>query len=103
MSGTGCVAQGVEFDNGKCALTWLSEISSVAVYDKIEDIEKIHGHGGKTQIVFTAVIDDELPRAAKEVWEPERTELDTPIRFLSPLTSPVPEEKDEQERQRLLR
>jgi hypothetical protein len=50
VSGTGHVAQGVEFDNGKCALAWLTAVSSVALYDNIEDLEKIHGHDGKTII-----------------------------------------------------
>lgn len=48
VSGVGYVAQGVEFDNGKCALAWLTAVSSVALYDNIEDLEKIHGHDGKT-------------------------------------------------------
>jgi len=57
VSGTGRVAQGVEFDNGKCALTFLSDktsidASSVAVYDSIEDVKKIHGHGGKTKVEY---------------------------------------------------
>lgn len=50
VSGTGYVAQGVEFDNGKCALAWLTSVSSVALYDNIEDLEEIHGHDGKTVI-----------------------------------------------------
>jgi hypothetical protein len=41
VSGTGLVAQGVEFDNGKCALTWLLEVSSVVIYEKIEYREQI--------------------------------------------------------------
>ena len=51
VSGTGIVAQGVEFDNGRCALTWIvGEVTSVAIYDRIEDVELIHGHGGKTKL-----------------------------------------------------
>ena len=33
ISGTGRVAQGFIFDNGKVAVTWLSEHPSVTVYD----------------------------------------------------------------------
>ena len=33
VSGTGRVAQGFIFDNGKVALTWLSEHPSVTIYD----------------------------------------------------------------------
>ena len=35
ISGTGRVAQGFVFDNGKVAVTWLSEHPSVTVYDSI--------------------------------------------------------------------
>ncbi len=53
ISGTGVVAEGVEFDNGWCAVCWLTETTSAAIYPLgIESVEKIHGHNGKTQIVF---------------------------------------------------
>ena len=51
-SGTGIVAEGVEFSNGKCALTWRTRVRSVAVYDNIKELEAIHGHGGNTRILF---------------------------------------------------
>jgi hypothetical protein len=51
VSGTGTVAQGVIFDNGKVCLTWLTKYSSVAVYDSIEEVIQIHGHDGKTLVV----------------------------------------------------
>lgn len=50
ISGTGVVAQGVQFDSGKCVMQWLTKINSTAVYDSIQDLEAIHGHGGKTVI-----------------------------------------------------
>ena len=50
ISGTGVVAQGVQFDNGYCALTWLTKNTSVAFYPSIEMLEAIHGHNGKTKI-----------------------------------------------------
>ena len=52
ISGTGRVAQGFIFDNGKVAVTWLSEHPSVTVYDNIGEVSAIHGHGGKTEIVM---------------------------------------------------
>jgi hypothetical protein len=52
VSGIGRVAEGVEFSNGKCALTWLTGVSSVAVYDSMSDLERIHGHGGSTKITY---------------------------------------------------
>ena len=52
ISGTGRVAQGFIFDNGKVAVTWLSEHPSVTVYDNIGEVSAIHGHGGKTEIAM---------------------------------------------------
>lgn len=50
VSGTGRVAEGVWFSNGKCVLSWLTEYQSVGVYDNMGDLEAIHGHNGKTQV-----------------------------------------------------
>jgi hypothetical protein len=52
ISGTGIVAEGVQFSNGKCVIAWLTEYTSTAIYDCIEDVEAIHGHDGKTQIMW---------------------------------------------------
>ncbi len=52
ISGTGRVAEGVQFSNGWCAMSWLTQHTSVAFYPSIETLEAIHGHGGKTRIVF---------------------------------------------------
>ena len=55
VSGIGVVAQGVIFTDGVVALRWMGSRKSTAVYASIEDVEKIHGHGGKTKIVFLGV------------------------------------------------
>jgi hypothetical protein len=52
ISGTGRVAQGFVFDNGKVAVTWLSEHPSVTIYDNIGEVHAIHGHGGKTELMM---------------------------------------------------
>lgn len=51
VSGTGVVAECVQFSNGKCVVSWLTGTTSVAVYDSLDDVERIHGHGGRTRIV----------------------------------------------------
>ena len=63
VSGTGRVAQGFIFDNGKVALTWLSEHPSVTIYDNIGEVHAIHGHGGKTSVDF----EPDYKRAYNEV------------------------------------
>jgi hypothetical protein len=50
VSGTGVVAEGIQFTNGKCALSWWSDIQSIGIYNGIQDIIAIHGHGGSTRI-----------------------------------------------------
>lgn len=51
-SGTGRVAQGVIFDDGRCALRWTTHTNSTCLYDSLADLEKIHGHDGKTKVVW---------------------------------------------------
>ena len=50
-SGTGIVAIGTILNSGKCVLEWTSFHTSVAIYSNIQDVELIHGHGGKTKVV----------------------------------------------------
>jgi len=50
ISGTGRVAQGFVFDNGRVALVWLSEHPSTTVYDNIGEVQAIHGHSGSTEV-----------------------------------------------------
>jgi hypothetical protein len=52
VSGTGVVAEGVEFSDGTAALRWLSEYRSTAAYASMADLEKIHGHNGATRIIW---------------------------------------------------
>lgn len=52
VSGTGVVAEGVQFTSGFVALTWLTHLSCMAFYHSADVMMKIHGHGGKTRLVF---------------------------------------------------
>lgn len=52
-SGVGVVAEGVCFSNGKVALHWLSHYGAVNVYDSMEVTTKVHGHEGRTVVVWT--------------------------------------------------
>jgi hypothetical protein len=52
ISGTGVVAEGVEFSNGFCAMSWLTSQHSVAVYPNVKALEAIHGHNGRTRVVW---------------------------------------------------
>ena len=52
VSGTGVVAEGIEFSNGQAVLSWLVGGGSLGVYSSINSLVKIHGHGGATQVVW---------------------------------------------------
>ena len=57
ISGTGIVAEGVVFANGKAALSWRTAHTSVAVYDSLQAVKAIHGHNGRTQIEWIDTLD----------------------------------------------
>ena len=53
VSGTGKVAEGCQFSNGLCALTWCKDLTSMTWCTSIEDVEAIHSHGGRTRIYWS--------------------------------------------------
>ena len=50
VSGTGVVAEGLEFSNGMIALTWISPHRTVTVSENIKTVEVLHGHEGSTKV-----------------------------------------------------
>lgn len=56
VSGTGYVAEGVEFTDGLCVLRWLvvgtatQATPATGFYASLADVEAIHGHAGATVI-----------------------------------------------------
>lgn len=53
VSGTGTIAEGVIFHDGQCVLSWFGKHHTIEVAPSIEDVIAIHGHGGKTRLVYT--------------------------------------------------
>lgn len=51
ISGTGIVAEGTIFYNGKVALIWKSDTPCISIWDGIDHVMKVHGHNGKTEII----------------------------------------------------
>lgn len=83
VSGTGLVAEGVVFTNGKVALSFLSsDVKSIVTYDSIEDAEKIHGHGGLTKVVYDN--DHDLTEQFKDFFQ----------RIVSPMKEQTTVEED---------
>lgn len=52
VSGTGIVAEGCQFADGRAVVHWLGAHSSTVVWDRIEDAVHVHGHAANTQIVW---------------------------------------------------
>lgn len=52
VSGTGRVAEGVMFGDGKIALHWESDHSSINIYSSIDDLLYVHSHSGATKIIW---------------------------------------------------
>lgn len=49
-SGVGCVAEGLEFWDGTCAMHWRTPINSTTIYRSSDDLLAIHSHEGKSTI-----------------------------------------------------
>lgn len=52
VSGTGRVAEGCIFSNGWVGMNWLTRWGSLAFYPSIHDCLTVHGHQGKTKVVY---------------------------------------------------
>lgn len=53
VSGSGTVVEGVVFSDGKVAMRWIVGVDrSTEMWDNIEAVVKIHGHGGRTRLAW---------------------------------------------------
>jgi hypothetical protein len=50
VSGTGLVAEGVEFSDGTVAMRWLTRVRSTCLFASMDDVQKIHSHAGATVV-----------------------------------------------------
>lgn len=57
-SGLGTVAEGVIFDNGLVALTWLSEWETLTTFRNIQAVKRLHSHEGRTEVIIEGVKKD---------------------------------------------
>lgn len=53
VSGTGEVAEGVLFSDGKIAMRWRTATASTTIFDDIAQVLAVHGHGGLSIIRWT--------------------------------------------------
>jgi hypothetical protein len=52
MSGTGIVAVGIVLPSGMVVMEWVSFEKSMGIYHSIAQLEKVHGHEGRTLVRF---------------------------------------------------
>lgn len=52
VSGSGLVAEGVEFSDQTTVLRWLSSTPSTVIYARLDDMMKVHGHDGRTVVLW---------------------------------------------------
>lgn len=71
VSGTGVIAEGVQFSDGCVALRWLSDWPTSVVFHErgMEAVEAVHGHGGKTRVVWLDGIEPDNSAASIEKGE----------------------------------
>lgn len=65
VSGTGVVAEGVEFHDGEVVMSWFGEHHTSERAPNIQEIEFLHGHDGRTVVVW----DDSFSLKMAEVEE----------------------------------
>lgn len=58
VSGTGMVAEGVEFSDGTVVMRWASEHRSTVVWADLSDAMTVHGHNGATYVEWLDHYDD---------------------------------------------
>lgn len=46
VSGTGVVAEGIEFTDGSVAVRWLSHTSALTFFSNVKNFVTVHGHSG---------------------------------------------------------
>lgn len=61
VSGTGVIAEGVLSSVRKVALFWVTKHRSVVLYDSLQEMIAIHGHGGATRIEWQDATPLEYP------------------------------------------
>jgi hypothetical protein len=52
VSGKGIIAEGCQFHDGQCVLSWFGKYHVIGVYPNMDDILAVHGHEGATELVW---------------------------------------------------
>lgn len=98
ISGTGVVAEGVEFTDGTVVLRWLKAGTArpdvikptTVVHDDVDSVRNLHGHDGKTRVVYTD--EPERPETVTEVAQRMIAELDKAVHGITFARDASPQE-----------
>jgi len=52
VSGTGIIGHGVILPSGRAVMEWTTKYRSIAIYDSIDEIQMLHAHKGKTELIY---------------------------------------------------
>ena len=58
VSGVGVVAEGCVFHDGQAVLSWFGRHHTIEIAPDIQDVIAIHGHGGKTKLIWDTDIEN---------------------------------------------
>lgn len=72
VSGEGTVAHGVRFADGQVVIRWLGDKASTVVWDSLDLAMSVHGHDGRTRVVWLAAPFSEMGKAEEEAAAAER-------------------------------
>lgn len=57
VSGLGDIAWGCQFPDGVCVVRWRGDgVKQTSVWESIDDVRMIHGHGGHTRVIWVSKI-----------------------------------------------
>jgi len=72
VSGTGTVAHGALFADGTVAIRWAGEFASTVIWATLADAMHVHGHDGRTKVVWLMAEFSEMAEAELEAAAAER-------------------------------
>ena len=64
VSGTGVVAEGVEFHDGQVVVSWFGKYHSMGVFPNVKEVLNVHGHDGRTIVRWLGAVNTR-PKEAK--------------------------------------
>jgi hypothetical protein len=75
VSGSGTVAHGAQFADGTVVIRWLGEHASTVVWASLDAAVNVHGHDGRTRVVWLAADFSEMALAESEAAAAERDRI----------------------------